>query len=273
MQVSFSRKGFDSSNGTQPNAILPDGTLIPFPIPDTTGLDTYGNIVSNGKSYFEIISELNPRTSLKPTDHCHLDPDLIRKVKPRKDGWTAAFGQADQSLSELRNKDFGCGDLFLFFGWFRETEFINGRLQYKRKRFAPDIQLIYGYMQVGDILTAESKIPNWLLEHPHSSRLLAGSKKDAIFLPSKHLSFDEMLPGAGILRYSPELVLTAPGMSRSRWQLPKCINTREISHAGKQPANGEYFQSALIGQEMIWECESEEAFAWIKKVCSHVIAK
>lgn len=34
MKVSFSRKGFDSENGGQPNAILPDGTLLVFPIPD-----------------------------------------------------------------------------------------------------------------------------------------------------------------------------------------------------------------------------------------------
>lgn len=33
MKVSFSRKGFDSSCGGQANAILPDGTLLPFLFP------------------------------------------------------------------------------------------------------------------------------------------------------------------------------------------------------------------------------------------------
>ncbi|MDE6637711.1 MAG: hypothetical protein K2K32_05690, partial [Muribaculaceae bacterium] len=157
MKVSFSRKGFDSKNGGQPNAILPDGTLLPFPIPDNSEIDCYDSLVLQDRSFYDIITELKPRTQLKGENCCHLDPDLRKDVKHRKDGWKPAFGQADQSLSELNNKNFGEGDLFLFFGWFRETEFMNGKLRYKRN--APDIHLIYGYMQVGTILTAGNHIP------------------------------------------------------------------------------------------------------------------
>lgn len=264
MKVSFSRKGFDSKNGGQANAILPDGTLLPFPIPDGTGKDYYKSLVLNDCSFYDIISDLKPRTHLKGENCCHLDPDLRMDVKQRKEGWKPAFGQADQSLSELRNKDFGEGDLFLFFGWFRETEYVNGKLRYKHE--APDIQLIYGYMQVGTKLTAEHEIPDWLMEHPHAGRLKEGSKSDAIFLPTEHLDFMPDAPGASMLKFSPELILTAPGMTRSKWKLPECFKSIQIAHAPKQPSNREYFQSASIGQEMIWEC-TDEAHKWIKKIC------
>lgn len=264
MKVSFSRKGFDSKNGGQPNAILPDGTLLPFPIPDRTGTDSYGTLGLHDRSYFDIISELKPRTKLKEEHPCHLDPDLRKDAKLRKEGWKPAFGQADQSLSELGNKDFGEGDLFLFFGWFRKTEYVNGKLRYKRN--APDIHLIYGYMQVGTILKAHDDIPDWLMEHPHAGRLKEGSRSDAIFLPTEHLDFMPDAPGASMLRFSPELILTAPGMTRSKWKLPDFFKEIKIGHSPKQPDNKEYFQSATIGQEMIWEC-TEEAMEWIKKIC------
>ncbi|MDE6552887.1 MAG: hypothetical protein K2K98_08010 [Muribaculaceae bacterium] len=269
MKVSFSRKGFDSKNGGQPNAILPDGTLLPFPIPDSTGKDRYNSLVIDHRSFFDIISELRPRTQLKRDGGCHLDPDLIMEVKYRKEGWKPAFGQADQSLSELRNNDFGEGDLFLFFGWFRETEYVTGKLRYKRN--APDIQLIYGYMQVGSILSGDNDIPDWLMEHPHVGRIKEGSRSDAIFLPTEHLDFLPVAPGASMLKFSPELILTASGMTRSKWKLPDFFKEIKIGHSPKQPENKEYFQSATIGQEMIWEC-TEEAIGWIKKICQlHVV--
>lgn len=271
MKVSFSRKGFDSSYGKQANAIMPDGTLLPFPIPEEKeASDKYGLLNHNEQSFFEIISSLKPRTKLTESHYCHLDPDLRRDVKPRLDGWEPAFGQCDSSLSELKNNNFGLGDLFLFFGWFRETEFFKNRLRYKRG--APNLQLIYGYMQVGNIMKYDSDIPEWLYAHPHIPRILAGSVKDAIFLPSKRLSFAPELPGAGMLKYAPELILTAPNMTRSKWKLPDFFkeDSIRIGHAPKQPGNGEYFQSATIGQEMVWEA-SPKAIEWIKSICSLVV--
>lgn len=263
MKVSFSRKGFDSANGGQPNVILPDGALLPFPIPEKNSAVRYGDLQFKENALFDIISELKPRTGICRTQCCHLDPDLICDMKARPDGWQPAFGQADSSLSELKNRGFGVGDLFLFFGWFRQTEFVNGRLRYMRG--APDIHIIYGYMQVGEILTAGSLMPRWLAEHPHYGRILAGSKKDAIFLPTEKLSFMEDVPGAGMLKYSSELVLTAPGMTRSKWHLPVFFKNISIGHSPKQPPSGLYFQSATIGQEMVWDC-TEDSMGWLRTI-------
>lgn len=252
-----------------PNAILPDGSLLPFPIPleETKSCDKYGDLVVNGRNLYDIISELKPKTKLSSATYCHLDPDLRRDIKQRNEGWLPAFGQADQSLSELRNAGFDIGDLLLFFGWFRETEINNGKLRYKKG--APNIHLIYGYLQVAKILTNKNIIPDWLREHPHAESLIKGSTKDAIFLPAERLSFLPDLPGASLLKYSQDLVLTAPGMSRSRWSLPDSFKGIHIGHSPKQPQNGAYYQSPTIGQEMVWETTSE-ALEWIKSICRNV---
>lgn len=269
MKVSFSRKGFDSKNGGQANAILPDGTLLPFPIPANDGYPhTYESLQIEKQSFYDIISSLRRRPKVKANECCHLDPDLRKDVKQRTTGWKPAFGQAEQSLSELWNNQFGEGDLFLFFGWFRETGFLNGRLVYKRN--APNIQLIYGYMQVESIIKAGDEIQGWLSTHPHAARIQNGSTKDAIFLPADVLSFAPELPGAAMLKYAPELVLTAPGMSRSRWKLPDFFKNEniKIGHSPKQPEDGSYFQSATIGQEMIWEA-TNEAITWLRCICQN----
>ncbi|MEE1178042.1 MAG: hypothetical protein U0K71_13650 [Paludibacteraceae bacterium] len=76
MKVSLSRKGFDSGYGRIPSPILPDGTLLSFPIPDP---DSSGNpfdsLVFEDKSYYDIIKELSPKTKIISQDTCHLDPD------------------------------------------------------------------------------------------------------------------------------------------------------------------------------------------------------
>ena len=60
MKVSFSRKGVDSENGSQPNAILPDGTLLVFPIPDEKeGVDSYGELIFQVSSHFSKDSTLS----------------------------------------------------------------------------------------------------------------------------------------------------------------------------------------------------------------------
>lgn len=267
MKVSFSRKGFDSSNGNQPNAILPDGTLLPFPIPDNTGIVTYSELKFGEKPLYDIIAELKRTPEVAPNKDCHLDPDLRKSLKQRHADWQPAFGQADASLSELKNHGFGIGDLFLFFGWFRQTEEYKGRLRYKPK--AQDVQLIYGYMQVGEIIDKNADVPEWLNEHPHAAKIKQGSHKDCIYLPSEHLSLLPALPGASMLHYDESLVLTAQGMSRSKWALPEFFKDIKISHRPKQPADGSYFQSPSIGQEMVWEATAESV-EWLKNICSHI---
>ena len=57
----------------------------------------------------------------------HLDPDLVPGTLPRPPDWLPAFGQDSAAASHLRNQGVSRGDLFLFFGWFRHTEEVEGQ--------------------------------------------------------------------------------------------------------------------------------------------------
>ena len=263
MKIILSRKGFDSSYGKQPNPILPDGTLLSLPIPDNDGNNTFSSLHWNGMSYYEIIHSLKPRTKIKVDDMCHLDPDLKKDVKDRKSGWKPAFGQSGTALSHLRNKGVAEGDLFLFFGWFRETEMNQGKLVYKRK--AKDLHIIYSYMQIGEIIIPNAGIPDWLKDHPH-----IGDKKDrdvannAIYLPTDELSFIPDFKGCGLLNYRKDRILTKDGFSKGRWNLPDFFKEVEISYH-PNPWKDNYFQSADKGQEFVMD-STPEILDWVKNI-------
>ncbi len=200
MRIILSRKGFDSEYGKQPNPILPNGTLLSLPIPDENGNNAFSSLLCNElkMNYYEIIYSLKPRTKIKGNDTCHLDPDLRKDVRDRLAGWKPAFGQADIALQHLQNKKVGVGDLFLFFGWFKETEMNQGKLVYKRG--AKDLHVIYGYMQVGDT-KRRSNAPDWLKDHPHvGDKKERDDEKNLIYLPTEKLSFMTDVNGCGLLK-------------------------------------------------------------------------
>ena len=263
MRIVLSRKGFDSSYGKQPNPILPDGTLLSLPIPDEKGNNAFSFLHWNGMSFYEIIQSLNPNTGIKENDLCHLDPDLRKDVKDRSVGWKPAFGQADTALGHLQNMGVTKGDLFLFFGWFKETEMHQGKLRYKKG--ARDKHIIYGYMQIGEIIRRKDDAPDWLKDHPH-----IGDKKDravehnAIYLPSDKLSFLPELEGSGLLNYRKDRVLTKEKMSKSKWDLPEFFKEVKISYH-PHPWKDNCFQSAAKGQEFVLEA-TPKIMEWAKQL-------
>ncbi|MDD3422616.1 MAG: hypothetical protein PHY11_04885 [Bacilli bacterium] len=256
MNIILSRKGFDSGAGGIPSPILPDGTLLSLPIP-SDDKDLYESLMYEGKSYLEIIKELKQSFSLL---HCHVDPD-IRKIEGKniKD-WVPAFGQAGAALTHFLNHNVGVGDIFLFYGWFRQTEYSkDGKLQYIKG--APDLQIIYGYLQVGEMLTDYNDIKKYYW-HPHADIKRKDSNLNALFLPNEHL-LDTNKPGYGTFMYNDNLVLTKKGHCRSHWNLPKCLEGKEISYHDKSNYKDGYFQSAMRGQEFVVKCD-KEVIDWIK---------
>jgi hypothetical protein len=155
MKIILSRKGFDSQNGKTPSPIMPNGDLISMPIP-SGDKDRYQDLVYQGHDYLDILSDLKP--SMK-YGHCHVDPDLSPKTRKNRPGhWTPAFGQINQSqiyLSETVRVE--PGDLFLFFGSFHRVKEENGHYRYVRHSGDfyqdNDIHAIFGYLQVGKIVT------------------------------------------------------------------------------------------------------------------------
>ena len=266
MKIILSRKGFDSANGGQPNPIMPDGTLLSLPIPDNKrGNNEFSSLQWYGHSYYDIIHSLNPHTHIREGDMCHLDPDLRKEVKGRENGWQPAFGQTGTALRHLRNKNVAVNDLFLFFGWFKETEVINDRLVYKKN--APDLHIIYGYMQIASIVEKELDIPQWLKDHPHSSyQELWAKGTNAIFLPNNTLSFLPKYKGCDVLNYRKDRVLTKLGMSRCYWDLPHFFKDVQISYH-PEPWKDGCFKSAGRGQEFVMDA-TPEILEWVKKIIS-----
>lgn len=261
MKIILSRKGFDSSYGGMASPILPDGTLLSMPIPSKEERVKYTDLYYNDVSYYDIIRTLKPTTKIEEKYTCHLDPDIRREVAKRSEGWRPAFGQEGAALSHLQNQGVGIGDLFLFYGWFKQTEYSrDGKLCYVKG--APDQHIIYGWFQVGQIIDSPADVPAWLSTHPHNSPERWNSKLNAIYIASDSLSLNSKLSGAGCLHYSDKLVLTKKGCSRSVWDLPDFMRNIPISYnANAWQEKG--FMSAKKGQEFVFEA-TDEAIEWVK---------
>ena len=257
MKIILSRKGFDSAWGGCPSPVLPDRTMLSMPIPtdENTGI-TYEDILYNNVSYLDIWKQLRPRQTSFPT-YCHLDPDLRKDVRSVPEDWRAAFGQVDASQTHLENQGVGIGELFLFFGWFRETDYSkNGKLRYKPETYGK--HMLYGYLQVGSILNGED-VAN-LTWHPHSNLGIYRETNNTIYIASEKLSRTD-LPGYGTFRYDDALVLTKENCSRSRWNLPEFFKEVHISHHNQNSFKDGFFQSVPIGQEFVIS-EDERIIDW-----------
>ena len=150
MKLVLSRKGFDARHGGIPSPILPDGTLLPLPIPHPAEPTSLGQIpLPLGSPALE---ELLPDLSggrLDPELSVHADPQLVPPADARP-GWRPCLGQAGAAAGHLRREGVGVGDLFLFFGWFRDVERRHGRWVYRSA--SPDLHLMFGWLEVGEVL-------------------------------------------------------------------------------------------------------------------------
>ena len=123
-------------------------------------------------------------------------------------------------------------------------------------------------MQIGEIIESAEQIPCWLKYHPHAN--IVNYKEawekgmNAIYLPTKHLSFASKLSGSGTFNFEMDLVLTKKGYSRSRWEFPEAMRGIPISHNpnGWKP---DFFQSAAIGQEFVM-AGTTAVMEWVKKL-------
>ena len=238
MKIVLSRKGFDSQYGGWASPILPDGRMLTLPIPATNGLVTYGGLsVGDGRSYLDVMRDLRRDRSnrllmyhrswlpLEEDMPAHLDPDLVASTIERLPGWRGMFGQANAASSHLRNRGVGPGDLFLFFGRFRQTWMEKGHLS---QVHGPDMHCIFGYLLVGEILpgTRATDFPKWALRHPHTQASFLDSpnyKGNQIFVSAPTIPGTK-IPGWGRFLWSERLRLTEEGSETlCDWQLPACF--------------------------------------------------
>jgi hypothetical protein len=148
---------------------------------------------------------------------------------PRDTGWRPLFGQADQSASHRIDIGVEQGDIFLFFGLFRESEgwqrFRTGAL----KR-----HVIWGWLQVDEIVhdpVGWAKKNAWARTHPHTyGHWWRG--RNILFVGKPQLEFraaakagNLTVPGAGVFeRFHERLCLSDPNSkSPTHWRLPAVL--------------------------------------------------
>ena len=266
MKIILSRKGFDSANGGIVSPIMEDGTLLSFPIP-SYDRDTFDDLTYCDQAYSKILKDLK----YKGEPNCHVDPDLsIGRRKNVIDGWCPIFGQCSSSAAYLtKNVGIKVGDLFLFFGNYHKVECIDGKYQYVKKTgnfySDRDLQVVWGYLQVGEIITDpdEQRKYSW---HPHSIEEMVKDNSNVMFKASDKLSFNENMPGAGVLKFREDRVLTAKNCNKATWIKNPVYDVDSVIGNRKNGAkNGEGIYYAGIWQELGLK-ESFECEEWAKSI-------
>lgn len=268
--IILSRKGFDAGTGCVPSPIFADGAMLSLPIPDEAGTVRYGDLSFRGHDYGKLISDCGAkrrasgkrRNHLRANDRAHLDPDLVPELRRRRDGWRPAFGQCGKDATILWQHGVGEGDLFIFFGWFRRCELVGSR--YRFVKGAPDLHVIFGYLRIGQVIhLASDRAPRWALEHPHLHGTARKSdRRNTLYVTAEHLGMPGcQLPGAAAFtHFDAKLQLTAPGMTRSWWQLPTwfypagtmpALSSHENNQRWKLDPGRCLLQSVARGQEFV----------------------
>ena len=265
MKIILSRKGFDSSNGGCASPIMPDGTLLSMPIPTNDDV-SFADIAWNGVAYSDILKQISPNKSFS---NCHLDPDIRDNRIKKVNGWIPAFGQTGSAQGLLSNAGVEEGDIFLFFGWFRQVEQTEKGYRYAAKNkndfyHGNDLQVIYGYMQIGEIITDQDRIKQYYW-HPHSSEAHTYNTNNALYLPCERLSLVPNVNGYGTLDFRKDRVLTMEGMGRGTWNEYKFLMPEHLYGNKKNCAKGKGLYYAGIWQEQI-VYESEGLIDWVMQV-------
>lgn len=261
MKIILSRKGFDLVNGGYLSPILDDKKLVSLPIPQKGESCLYSDLKYNNNTYLDLMKQITPiisyekipKTELTFDTTCHLDPDLCKDIKPRKPGWKGSFGPDSKWQTHLKENDVKEGDVFLFFGTFKNAVKQNG--DYTFESGSPVVHLIFGYLQVGQRLCPKDDgIPAWMIGHPHAE----DGSEGIIYVAKEKLSWNKKLSGSGVFDYHTDLVLTKKGYSKSRWDLPTFFREAKISCHKKNPWKEEgYFQSVGRGQEFVVYCSPQ----------------
>ena len=244
--------------------------MISLPIPYRGARHRLGEIVRHGIALGPLVSALS-RSRFGPDTTAHLDPDLVVTDCPRLPGWRAAFGQLGAAQSHLAAEGVGPGDLFLFFGWFREAELVGGAWRYRRD--APDIHALFGWLQIGEVLHVGSALDEhrrrrpWLAGHPHLNGHAVPGNTVYLAASQLHIAGRPLgLPGAGVFpRFHPGLQLSAPGRTRSVWRLPAWTSPAHGPGLSYHRDPGRWSQAGpghvqlstvAQGQEFVLDCSS-----------------
>ena len=309
----LSRKGFDSKYGGCPSPIFSDGSMFSLPIPLARDKITYGKLRHGNVNIGKLVRDLTIRrhgehpsgpcpgeghsqTRIEANCSAHLDPHINLNAYPKiansqhARDWRGLLGQADGDETHLRGWCVSEGDLFLFFGSYQPVEKDDdGRWRFVRG--TKEKHVLWGWLQIGEIWEEVGKHAQrlrrempWADYHPH---LQYKGDNNTLYVASSELDIGNKfkVPGWGVFpKLDNRLVLTRPGQTKSRWQLPRwfypdCKKTPLSRHDPKtnkanrwklaRDGQHVYLDSVALGQEFVLDLEPyphdeyAEALGWV----------
>ena len=190
------------------------------------------------------------------------------------------LGQAGIAQSHLNKQGVGSGDVFLFFGLYRQVE--ETAQGWRFVRGAPEQHVLWGWLQIDQKYRVTDIGPNelpWARHHPH---LFSRYRDDTntVYAASTKLDLgvdDDTcgIAGWGVFaRFDPRLVLTDPnGAGVSNWRLPRWFypegNKPPLTYhpdrkRWRRDADHAYLQSVGRGQEFVLDLgHYPEATDWL----------
>nr|WP_137677679.1 hypothetical protein [Parerythrobacter lutipelagi] len=244
MRIIFSRKGFDSAAGGGPSPIV-DGRPVSLPIPSGGySRTTYGDL-----GLGDLASEAS-RGRFGSDELCHHDPMFLPEGK-------CLFGQCGAAQTHLDNQHVGKGDVFLFFGLFREEA--TGERHHR----------IFGYLQVEHItrLAAceEDRIAEFAAHHhPHAIGMHA--RNDVIYSG----------PGETARRATSRLRLSIDGGPPSRWTRPAWLKRGGLTYHDRADRwiRGGMLRSVARGQEFVADIGQRAAPRdWLESILTEITGR
>lgn len=241
MRIVFSRKGFDSAAGGGPSPIV-DGRPVSLPIPaNGPSRTTYGDLGLGD------LAATASRGGQGESDLCHHDPMFLPDD-------TCLFGQCGAAQTHLVNRGVGVGDVFLFFGLFREEA--TGEPHHR----------IFGYLAVDEVVdltgcddTERPELTGY--GHPHALGLHAAN--DAIYRGE----------GRQARNASEALRLTVPGGPPSLWDRPDWLRRGGLSYHNRTDRwlRGGRLRSVARGQEFVADIGRRKApREWLARVVAEI---
>lgn len=276
MKLIFSRKGCDSASGEMASPILSGDSLCWLPIPDKDGNIRYSDIHHDASNIGEVITKLScGKISADAT--AHLDPDIWPDSICHAAEWRPVFGQCGAAQGHLENQGVQIGDIFFFYGWFRQTESRDRHLTFQKNDSGRHI--LFAWMQIGEIIPVKEKkrIPAWADHHPHVVRA-SKFENDTLYIASEKLVIngkEANRAGYGCFsKISAERILTWPGTSRSAWKLPqwffpfennrKPLTYHSCENRWTKDQDCVRLQTVGRGQEFVLDCgDYPEAIDWL----------
>ena len=299
MKLILSRKGFDTVRGGVPSPIFTSGTMVSLPIPSSKTNIPYSQVSKAGMNLGQIVNAI-PGCKTTSGSPVHLDPDLEKNSLPRMTGWRPCFGQAGAAQGHLAKQGVKKGDLFLFFGLFRDvdvaniTSAISGQIAYLRK--SPEMHVLFGWLLVDDVIPLQSTpghSPSWLAYHPHVIHQAFSPKNNTVYFAQKTPGISRSKScrntRRGCLRQDHQ---AGPCLIRSHAAVFLSVEASRLVYAPfRQPANASNLPSPVIpksgrsrwtnlgngfcqlqtvgrGQEFVLDCNNygSQALSWALKI-------